>query len=392
MLPVTSLKKPVAAPATATPMTIESQPQTVEDALRDTYFDPKQPGSYGGLEQLVRTVHARLGGAQSLKYVRRRARDWLQSQDTYTLHKPVRHNFPRNKTVVYGIDDQWQADLVDMREWQRENRNYTFLLTCIDIFSKYAWVRPIKNKSGDTVCEALKSIFESSNRSPQNLQTDKGKEFLNRNVKALLKEYEIHHFVTENETKAAVVERFNRTLKSRMWRYFTENGNHHYLDALQQLVEAYNRTKHRTIGLAPIQVTHDKELEVWQRMYGTKQKSQEAASQQFSTGDQVRLSKAKWPFEKGYLPNWTDEVFLVKGVNHPPGQAGRTVYKLTDSFGEEIRGTFYPEELQRVKKNLEEDQFEVEKVLDYRTINGSKQAFVKWKGWPNKFNAWVDIE
>jgi len=84
----------------------------------------------------------------------------LKSQDTYTLHKPIRRNFKRNATVVYGIDDQWQADLVDMQAWRKENRGYGYLLTCIDIFSKFAWARPLKTKSGDEVAEAFRSIFQ----------------------------------------------------------------------------------------------------------------------------------------------------------------------------------------------------------------------------------------
>ncbi len=102
-----------------------------------------------------------------------------------------------------------------MRQWQTENKNYAYILTCIDIFSKYAWVRPVKRKTAEYVLQAFESIFTSSDRVPNKLQTDKGKEFLNRPVQTLLKHYEIHHLTTENETKAAVVERFNRTLKSK---------------------------------------------------------------------------------------------------------------------------------------------------------------------------------
>jgi transposase InsO family protein len=363
-------------------------PQSVEEALRNVYYDAAQVGSYGGVEPLVRAVHRILGGAHSLKYIRARARNWLKSQDAYTLHKPLRRRITRCRTLVYGIDEQWQADLVDMREWQRENEGYNYLLTCIDIFSKYAWVRPIKTKSGEAVNEAFADIFAVGNRIPTKLQTDKGKEFLNRRVQTLFKNYGVKHFYTENETKAAVVERFNRTLKSKMWRYFTESGNHRYIDALENLVEVYNNTKHRTTGYPPINVTAEKEGEIWHRMY----KPFVAATHnfKFAVAEQVRLSKFKWPFEKGYMSNWTDEVFLVakrwKKVN-------RCLYKVVDMTGEEVSGSFYEEELQAVDKRLSEDTFEIERILERRRhSDGSvKEVLVKWKGWPDKFNSWVPI-
>lgn len=365
--------------------TSRSHPQTVEEALEETYYDPKQSGSFGGVESLVRAVHDRLHGAQSLKYIRQRAKNWLKTQDTYTLHKPLRRRFPRNRTVVYGIDDQWQADLVEMREWQAENKQYAYILTCIDVFSKYAWVRPVKRKTSEYVLQAFESIFTASDRVPNKLQTDKGKEFLNRSVQNLFKHYNVHHFTSENETKAAVVERFNRTLKSKMWRYFSEQGNHQYLNVLQQLVLSYNDTRHSSIGMAPRKVSASNERLVWNRLYKLAQPMQPL---KFTRGMQVRLTKYKWMFDKGYLPNWTDEVFVVvKAIQHRP----RNVYKLSDTAGEEVSGTFYEEELQAVSKDLDGDEFEVEHVLKTRinSATGQREAFVKWKGWPSKFNSWV---
>ena len=362
-----------------------SQPQTVEEALQQTYYDPKQSGSFGGVESLVQAVYKRLDGVQSLKYIRSRAKDWLKTQDTYTLHKPLRRRFSRNRTIVYGIDDQWQADLVEMRDWQTENKKYAYILTCIDVFSKYAWVRPVIRKTAEDVCRAFESIFTSSDRVPNKLQTDKGKEFFNRSVQMLFKNYEIHHFATENETKAAVVERFNRTLKSKMWRYFTEMGNHQYLDVLQELVASYNATRHRSIGMPPNQVNESNQRIVWDRLYKVKEPLQPL---KFTKGIQVRLSKFKWPFDKGYLPNWTDEVFVVvQCLQRKP----RNVYKIADTAGEEVSGHFYEEELQPVNKNLSESEFEVEEVLKQRINDstGQREAFVKWKGWPSKFNSWV---
>ena len=154
---------------------------------------------------------------------------WLQSKDTYTLHKPVRYNFSRNGVIVTGIDDQWQADLVGISSLARFIKGYKFLLTCIDVFSKFAWVVSLKNKTGESLVNGFQSILDTG-RSPEKLQTDKGTEFHNRNFQSFLKEKNIHFFTTNSELKASVVERFNHTLRTCMWKYFTAKNNLVYRD------------------------------------------------------------------------------------------------------------------------------------------------------------------
>ena len=178
--------------------------------LQQRYYDPKRVGSYGGVAALRRVVPE--------QDVER----WLSEQDTYTLHKPVRRRFKRRCVVVGGPSQQWQADLVDMSRLKKVNDGTTFILTVIDVFSKLAWCVPLKNKSAASLVAAFTQLL--SNGAPNTLQTDKGTEFLNRSLQKLLKEHGVHHFATHNEeTKASIVERFNRTLKTRMWRYFTKN-------------------------------------------------------------------------------------------------------------------------------------------------------------------------
>ena len=116
----------------------------------------------------------------------RQVKTWLQSKNTYNLHKPVRYNFPRNRVIVTRTDDQWQADLVDISSLERFNNGYKFLLTCIDVLSKFAWVVPLKNKTGESLVNDFQLILDTT-RSPEKLKTDKGTEFLNRNFQSFLK-------------------------------------------------------------------------------------------------------------------------------------------------------------------------------------------------------------
>ena len=155
--------------------------------------------------QIVRT-------ARQYGITRSQVITWLQKQPGYTLHRPARRQFRRSKVFVNGLDDQCQADLVDLQSLRRWNHGYKYLLTCIDILSKYAWVVPLKTKTGSALVEAFTTIFKQG-RKPDKLQTDAGTEFKNKTFQTFLKQRDVHHFVTYNETKAQIVERFNRTLK-----------------------------------------------------------------------------------------------------------------------------------------------------------------------------------
>ena len=130
-----------------------------------------------------------------------------------------------------------------MQKFSKWNKGYRYLLMVIGVFSKYGWIIPLKDKKGESVTEAFKTIFKEG-RKPQYLWVDKGKEFYNKHLKDLLEKNGIHMYSTENEEKSSVVERWNRTIKSKMWKQFTVQGNTMYLDMLPKLVKQYNNTKH----------------------------------------------------------------------------------------------------------------------------------------------------
>ena len=349
----------------------------MDEYLTQLYYNPKRSGALGGVERLYRDVK------KDGKYAISRAqlKKWLMKQDTYTLHKPARRHYKRNRVIVGGIDELWQMDLADMQTMAPENDGYRYLLVCIDVFSKYLWVIPLKTKTGPALVTAFKKILESG-RKPEKIQTDQGTEFFNKHFKELMKKEEIHLYNTYNETKASVVERVIRTLKTRMWRYFTAKKTMRYIEVLQDLVDSYNRSKHRSIQKKPINVTQKNEREVWHTLYGEREK-EGPVKYKFEVGDQVRISKMKRTFEKGYLPKFSKEIFTASQQipRHPP------VYKLKDYDQEELSGTFYNEELQKVIK--EDDVYEVEKILKTRGKGKNKEVFVKWLGYPAKFNSWI---
>lgn len=349
----------------------------MEGTLQKIYLDPAHPGGLGSVSKLRNAVGECTGVTPSLSSVN----EYLLAQDVYTLHAKAAVHFPRNRVLVSGIDKQFQADLVDMGEYAEENDTVRYLLTCIDVFSKYAWVRCLSNKSGLTVTKAFKDIL-SDGRIPVKLQTDEGTEFYNKHFQRLMSQYKITHFSTSNETKASVVERFNRTFKTRMWRYLTSVNSRRYVDVVQELVEAYNNSHHRSIKMQPSAVNKDNEKTVFIQLY--KLYPQKPVCFKFNKGDTVRISKLRGGFRKGYKQTFTDEHFTISRciARDPP------VYKLTDCAGELLKGTFYEPELQKViiGKNK---MFKIEKIMDRKISRGKKQVFVKWLGWPEKFNSWV---
>ena len=341
---------------------------SVADALLKRYHDPKAPGSLGGVQRFAKAYGLPV----------KKAKQVLEKDLAYTLHKPRRRRFPTLPVVVGGLDDQWVADLIEVQPLAKYNKGIRYLLTVIDVLSKYAWVQPLKNKTGPSVVEALETIVDEG-RKPVRLQTDKGKEFYNKTVQDWFKEQGIQHFSTEGDAKASVVERFNRTIKQRLYRYFTAANTLEFDSQLQALVDGYNATPHRSIGMAPKQVTWKNEPAVWKRLYGKPQKKKRRPT--LKKGDYVRLNKIYRTFEKAYTPGWTEEVFVVSRMLPGPLPA----YKIKEWDDTPVGGTYYEEDLQKVRVA---DVFRVEKVLKRE----KNRLWVKWKGWPDKYNSWVSTK
>ena len=287
------------------------------------------------------------------------------------LHRPIKRKFKKRRVIVRGIDEIWAADLADMTALSNENEGYRFLLLVIDTFSKYGWIIPLMDKKGETVADALKDIFKK--RKPGKLWTDKGREFYNKDVKDLVELYS-----TENEEKSSIAERWIRTMKEKMWKYFTDNNTYNYIDVLPDLVKDYNNTVHSSTKLTPIEASKKKnELTVWRNLYPDRFKKYDIIPK-FSVGDEVRITKKKKVFEKGYTTRWTEEIFTITEIQ----DTNPVTYKLADLQGEEIKGTFYEPELQKTEQQI----YRIEKVIKKE----KGKSLVKWKGYSDKFNSWVD--
>lgn len=296
------------------------------------------------------------------------------------IHKNARKNFKRRRVMLKDIDDLWQADLIDMQAHSKENANNKYILTIIDTFSKYAWAYPLKQKDKANVTHTFGSLLKKG-RIPKNLQTDLGTEFYNNKFKKLMRQYSINHYSSYSTKKASIVERFIRTLKSMIYKQFSLQGNYKWSKGiLDKVINQYNSSFHRTIGMSPIQVNHNNK-DILLQKYKTLDEALLliCKPKKLNVGDYVRVSKYKGTFEKGYTPNWSTEIFKIKKVQNTTPET----YLLHDARDQPILGAFYGEELQKTKHpNI----YLVENVLKRK---GNK-VFVKWLGLSNSENSWID--
>ena len=257
-------------------------------------------------------------------------------------------------------DNIWGADLADIQLISKLNKGYRFLLCVIDTFSKYAWVIPLKDKRGATITNAFQSILKDYNRKPNKIWVDKGSEFHNNSFKKWLQDDDIVMYSTYNERKSVVAERFIRTLKNKIYKYMTSISKNVYIDKLDDIVNEYNNTYHRTIKMKPIDVKDNTYINIGKKVNDKDPK--------FKVGDHVRISPYKNVFTKGYTPNWSEKFFVIKEIKNTVPWT----YVINDLNGEEIIGTFYENELEKAIQQ----EFRIEKVF---TKKGNK-LYVKSKG------------
>lgn len=309
------------------------------------------------------------------------------------IHKPVRKVKERRRVRVNEKDEIWAMDLVDMNEWKDSNNGEKYMLTVVDVFTRYAWARPMSSKNATDTFAAFISIVDSSGRKPKKLWVDQGKEFYNATFKQWMKANGAVMYSTFGESKSVIVERFNRTLKTRMWRYFTEANTRRWVDVLPRLISEYNSQKHSTLKMSPesaglmahqkkIYLIHNPPLERENGAY----MGGEKRVPKWKIGDVVRVSRIKGIFEKGYLPGWSREIFTIVETQVPFDVSEPVTYKLQDRNGEVLQGSFYDAELGPVKYP---DVFLVEKVLKTKMVKGKKQLLAKFLGYPDSFNRWL---
>ena len=250
------------------------------------------------------------------------------------LHQPIIRKFNKRKVYSQFKDNIFGVDLADMQSLSRKNKGIKYLLCVVHLYSKCAFVIPLKDKKGISIVNAFNKIIKQSNRKPNKIWVGQGGEFYNNVFEKWLSNNDINMYSTYNEGKSVVAERFIRTLKNKLYKHMTATGKNVYYDVLDDVVNKCNNTKHSTIKMKPIGVGDNNK-----RVYIDEHNEKDS---KFKVGDRVRISRYKNIFAKGYTPNWSKEIFIVDKVNDTVPYT----YNLKDLNDEEIIGSFYDKELQ----------------------------------------------
>ena len=344
--------------------------------IKKLYNDPKFSASFAGKKRFVNAI---ISKNKNLK--RKKVEEELKKIDSYTLHKPARKTKLFRRIYTKGIRYIYQIDLIDMTKFKNENDDYRWLITIIDTFSKKAWAFKLKRKTSKAIMNVMKPFLLSN--TPTKMEFDQGTEFYNASFLNLLKTLKINYYSVYSDRKCAIVERFNRTLKTRMYRSFTARGSKRWIDILPDLVNGYNNTPHTSIKYKPNDVNKTNEHLVRRILFPKEKKQKIFTKTYFKIGDTVRILKKKATFQKGYEQTYSYEVFEVCELR----KTYPVTYRIKDYKGEEIKGSFYKSELQLVNKS--DSIWPVKDVLNTRKHRGVTQYLVNFVGYPETLQEWI---
>jgi hypothetical protein len=358
-----------------------------EDHLRRSYLLPGHPLALSNLNKIYDYYEGELS-KDTIKEI-------LSSIESYSIHKEF-HEGQRNPSYSHFKRYQFQCDLVDIRDLAKYNDGVNYLFTCIDTFTRYAFVRLLQSKHGECAVRAFESILEEANTPPVTLVMDRGSEFYNADFENFCASRNIRYYPPDSSSHGAYIERFNRTLQGIIYRYMTENETLRFIDKsnedgsiehlMPKFLTTYNNSNHRMIGTTPAIAENDDSthLEIRKKMseYHDKIKKKNDI---YKVGELVRIARLRGKFDRGYKDRASTEIFkidkVVKNKKIP-------MYVLSNYRGDEIiKGSFYAFEL--VKVTRPEEIYRVERVLAERMNRGSKELLVKWRGFDDSYNSWI---
>ena len=324
----------------------------------------------------------------------------LEEVDSYTLHREYKKPKKSNPYFAYERRKHFQADLISIDGLARDNSGINNLLLIIDVFSRKIWVIPLRGKSAEVTRRALKTwldLLANDSAEQKIFLSDRGGEFKANIVKNLFRDYNVKQDFTQNINKAAIAERANKTLQILIYKYLTDQGETKYINVLPQLVQSYNNRVHRTISpYSPNQADNEENESKIRAIhlhklgnffltkYGKLRKRKRKPK--FSLGDMVRIKTyAIRPsaIARAYRQQFGGELFTIVRIRD---RMPILMYDIKSmDTGEEIEGSFYAEELQRVRG----DAFKIEEILDRRGTGRNEEVLVKWKYFGPQWNEWI---
>ena len=389
-----------------------SRLKNVNEYLTRRYFDPKRPAAYTSLSKLSQAI------AREGKYRIKpdEIKEWGLGQDIITQTTAPITKKKGNRRVVVGpkLHSVWDSDMLQLNSprFTKANSGMAYILVCVDILSRQCMAEPVKSKQGKDVAQAFQTIFDRRQIKPKSLRVDRGREFYNHIVKALMKKNNINMYSTHSGVKANYCEILIKQLKRRLFRMFQHTGSYNYTKSLQDIVKSYNSTYHTSIKMAPQAVNEANALNLWYKTYfpskdyldgfvkahadygdgkGAKFKANAETIHdrkfKYKVGDTVRVAYSRSNFSRDYDNIFSGEIFSI--VRRKLEDNKIPIYFIKDYSDSPVAGGFLEEELRLVKfdpKGL----FKIDKVLAHRTYKGKKQTKVTFENWPESYASWVD--
>ena len=351
-----------------------------QKTINDEYFSDL-PHSFGGEYRLIDKF-----GKENKKLIQ----DALGENDIYTRFKQFKKLRYYSPTYVYRKRQLLQADIVffnkkiQEKDWSTDNDGYKYLFTCIDVFTKFAWAFPLKENTCANAIKCFKEIIKDSQERIENVQTDFGSEFKCKELKAYFKKEKINHYFSRTDRKCAVVERFNLSLQSIIYKMLEKGMTLRWIDMVKPAMKVYLSREHRTIGMSPREGEVEKNHELLRQKYLAKyvKASLRKKKPKFKVGDTVRIYHGRTKFERGYLEKFTGEHFIIRKVYD---NLILPRYELSDWQGQEVKnGIFFENEL--VKYNPSE--YFNSSIIGKKGKGKNLKYLVKYQGWPDIYNEW----
>lgn len=358
-----------------------------QELLKHLFLSKDSPVAFTSATKVYEYLRHVLGIFDiSLRYVRRFERTHVRPNQ---IIRNGIDRFPRLRTFANDLNHIWQLDLVDLHAHPNSRYN-KFILSKIDVFSRQADAVLLANKSASAVLRGFKKILDNVGVKPHKVHTDEGKEFFNSLFSTFCRENRIHHYKTDSEMKAAMVERFNRSLQTKLYRIIMYNKSKGVRESLaiilERVIKDHNALKHSATGIAPKDITPvvSGKLLPLQNQHRKNMNLGRKSGFRFKIGDHVRITRQKTPFHKAYRGTFSKEVFVVRERRRRWYNVPVNLYRLKDLTGESLKGVFYEQQLYKVVLPMRKT---VEKVWK-RDKKGN--VFVSFLDHPKKHFLWLN--
>ena len=342
------------------------------DEINEEYFKDK-PYSFGGKYRLY-DIYSRKDVDKALK-----------ANDTYTKFKRYKRSKTYSPIYVYQKRELFQSDVVffTRNDLVAQNDGFKYLFTTIDVFTKMAWVYPMKDNKCETVLKCFKDILKKCGEKPQRLNTDRGSELICKKFKSFLKDNTIHHYLSYSLRKCPVVERFNLTIQRLLYKMMNQKNTLKWVTLLDSAMEIYLNRTHRTIKMTPLEAEKNENATRLRKIYFEKYSKAGGKKQKpkFKVGDTVRIFNERGQFHRGYMEDFSEEVFTISEIDT---KLPVTRYKLKEYDGNEIIGSFFQNELISYTPS---DFYKID-ILDERGKGKKKEVLVSYRGYPSQYNEW----